>query len=124
MQPDRLARSQRELDSARLMLEHGYTEQACSHAYYAAFYAVQDAVAAAGKVAKTHSGTALQFRELLQQWDLPIEAGQLLSKLQEMREDTTYRFKPVSEAEVNEAIDDAEKVIEAAREVIARLAEE
>lgn len=120
-QPDRLARSARELEAARLVLGQGFTEQACGHAYYAAFYAVQEALIAAGRSAKTHSGTLSAFGELLQERRGPTDAGRVFSRLHQTREETTYRWMGASPEEAEDAIAKAQQVIATAKELISQI---
>jgi uncharacterized protein (UPF0332 family) len=52
-----LARARRELDEARALADAGFHRIACAQAYYAAFYAVEDAQATTGeRVSKSHGG--------------------------------------------------------------------
>jgi hypothetical protein len=57
------SRPRRELDLARRVAEElGEPAAACTHAYYAAFYAAQEALASAGgSSSKTHEGTLRAF---------------------------------------------------------------
>ena len=122
-QPDRIARAERELEAARLLLDKGLNPQACGHAYYAAFYAAQEALTTVGKSAKTHTGTARQFGELLRAEGVP-EVGRWLSQLEQKREDTTYRFLDASAEDATRMIERAEQVIATVKELLPRLAAE
>lgn len=123
-QPDRLARSARELEAARLDRDSGFTEQACSHAYYAAFYAAREVVTAAGKSAKSHSGTLQLFGDVVRELGGPTEARALLSRLQKTREETTYQALQASAEDADDAIGKAEQVIAAAGELLERIVKE
>ena len=64
-----LARAHRSLRSARLLLEDGDADRACSGAYYAMFYAVRAALTHVGEgeraLSKTHSGMIAAFHQFL-----------------------------------------------------------
>jgi uncharacterized protein (UPF0332 family) len=112
------------LDAARRDRDEGFTEQACGHAYYAAFYAAQAVLDAAGRTAKTHAGTVRTFTDLLREFAVDENAGALLSQLQKTREDTTYRFLEVGSDDADTAIAKAEQVIAAAREILGDISAE
>lgn len=121
MQLEALIRAERELEAARLDREHGFLDQACDHAYYAAFHAAQAVIAARGKTAKTHSGTLHAFAEIVRDLNGPGSAARSLSQLQRRREQTTYSLMPATEAAADDALAKAREVIDAGRELLARI---
>lgn len=123
MSPDPFARAQRDLEAAQLARDHGFSEQACDIAYYAAFHAASVTLSAAGREAKTHSGTVLIFRELLSQVGMSTEGANTLSQLQTRRERATYSLEPMSESTADDSLVKAAETLTVARRLLLRLSE-
>lgn len=104
----------------------GETDLACSRPYYAAFYAVQEALALLGEVPKTHAGTHRQFGILAQAGGAlgDPEAGRLLRRLEEWRIRVDYaRDQPAPEI-AQDMLRAAEYVIAAVEHFLQRAREQ
>lgn len=109
-----LEAARREIDRVARLIAEGDTDLACSRAYYAALYAVQEALAVVETPPKTHAGTHRQFGILAQAGgalDDP-EAGRLFRRLEEWRIRVDYaRDQPGTEI--------AEELLRGAQHVLA-----
>ncbi|MGH3102993.1 MAG: HEPN domain-containing protein [Gaiellaceae bacterium] len=109
----RLERSRQELGAARVLEERGFALQAISRAYYAAFYAAQEALVSLGETRSKHSGVLSAFgRRVVREGGLAEQAGRLLRSLFERRNDADYGGVPASREVAEAAIDDAERFVE------------
>jgi uncharacterized protein (UPF0332 family) len=109
-----LARSRREIDAARLLGKSEFAEQAISRAYYAAFYAAEEALALLGESRSKHSGTIAAFGKLVvREGGLEEEMGRILRSLFEQRNDVDYGEAIASREDAELAIRDAERFVEA-----------
>ena len=109
-----LARCQEELAAARLLADKGFSAQAVSRAYFAAFFAAETALLALGKTRSKHSGVVAAFIHLLVRGgDLDQDTGRLLRSLFERRNEADYAPIPVPPEEADAAIRDAEHVVTA-----------
>jgi len=64
-QDPRLVRSRQELAAARLLASGGFPAQAISRAYFAAFFAAEEALVTLGETRSKHSGVVSAFGRLL-----------------------------------------------------------
>ncbi|MGH8991835.1 MAG: HEPN domain-containing protein [Acidimicrobiia bacterium] len=114
--------ARRELERVARLIVEGDTDLACSRAYYAAFYAVQEALAVVGEIPKTHAGTHRQFGVIAQAGgalDDP-EAGRLFRRLEEWRIRVDYaRDRPGPEV-AQEMLRGAEHVVAAVERFVER----
>jgi uncharacterized protein (UPF0332 family) len=109
-----LARSRREIDAARLLGESEFGAQAISRAYYAAFYAAEQALASLGESRSKHSGTIAAFgRLVVREGGLEEEMGRILRSLFEQRNDVDYAGAVASRDDAELAIRAAERFVEA-----------
>jgi len=109
-----LARCQEELAAARLLADKGFSAQAVSRAYFAAFFAAETALLALGETRSKHSGVVAAFIHLLVRGgDLDQDTGRLLRSLFERRNEADYAPIPVPPEEADAAIRDAEHVVTA-----------
>jgi len=110
-----LARSRREIDAARLLAESEFGAQAISRAYYASFYAAEEALASLGESRSKHSGTIAAFgRLVIREGGLEEEMGRILRSLFEQRNAMDYGGAGVASREDAElTIRDAERFVEA-----------
>jgi uncharacterized protein (UPF0332 family) len=107
-----LKRSRRELEAARFLAEGGFFEQALSRAYYAAFYAAQEALLALGESRAKHSGVVAAFERLIvREGGADPDTGRLLRSLFRRRSEADYGAAPASQKEADEATSDAERVV-------------
>ena len=109
-----LRRSREELAAAELLAREGFTAQAVSRAYYAAFYAAESALAALSETRSKHAGVVAAFGQLvIKEHGLDPSAGRALHALFEMRLDADYEQEPVPEEEATAAIDAAKQCVDA-----------
>ena len=110
--PAGLERSCQELAAARLLLDNGFAAQAVSRAYYAAFYAAEEALLRVGEVRSKHAGViAAVGRLLVVERGLDPDAGRLLRSLFERRSRADYEGTAVPREEGERAVSDAEFVV-------------
>jgi len=103
-----LARPREELAAAELLAKEGFTAQAVSRAYYAAFYAAETALAGLGESRSKHSGVVAAFGKLIVKQDgIDPSVGRALHSLFEMRLDADYDQEPVPEEEADAALEAA-----------------
>jgi uncharacterized protein (UPF0332 family) len=108
-----LARSRRELEAARLLTEGSFAAQAISRAYYAAFYAAEEALATLGERRSRHSGVISTFvRLLVRERGLEEETGRLLRSLFERRNSADYDEAPFATEDAELAVRDAERFVD------------
>jgi uncharacterized protein (UPF0332 family) len=108
-----LSRSRRELEAARLLADGGFAEQAVSRAYYAAFYAAEDALLALGETRSEHSGVLSAFeRFVVRDGGVDPGSGRLLRSLFRRRNEADYGAASASQREAEDAIADAESVVD------------
>ncbi len=97
---DWIARAHRSLRSAALTLADGDTNGACSHAYYAMFYAARAALMMLGEdeaaMAKTHSGLISAFnRHFVRAGIVAVEHGRNLGLEANRRLVADYEGDPI-----------------------------
>ena len=97
---DLMDKAARAVSSARLLLDAGDTNGACSRAYYAMFDAARAALAAKGimpETVKTHSAVVGQFgRLLVLSGDVARDSGKAINDVQEIRQLADYLPADVS----------------------------
>jgi uncharacterized protein (UPF0332 family) len=109
------------LAAARLLADKGFTAQAVSRAYFAAFFAAETALLALGETRSKHSGVISAFVHLLVRRDqLDEEIGRLLRSLFERRNQADYWAVDVPLEEADAAISDAERVVGAVERWLSR----
>lgn len=109
-----MKRSRRELEAARFLANGGFAEQAVSRAYYAAFYAAEEALLALGETRSKHSGVIAAFERLVvREGGVDPSAGRNLRSLFRQRSEADYGGAPASSREADEAIRDAGAVLDA-----------
>jgi uncharacterized protein (UPF0332 family) len=107
-----LGRAEQELDAARLLAANGYDRQAVSRAYYAAFYAAEEALLAIGVTRSKHSAVIAAFVQfVVRDHGVDEKAGRLLRSLFERRGEADYGTDPGPPADANVAVHDAELVV-------------
>jgi len=116
-----LARSRREIEAARLLAEGDFAAQAISRAYYAAFYAAEEALGSLGESRSKHSGVVAAFGKLVvRQGGLEEKIGRILRSLFEQRNNADYGEGEVSRQDAELAIGDAENFANAVESWFAR----
>ncbi len=109
------------LSSARVLLERGDADGACSRAYYAMFDAADAALFAlsAENMAapiKTHNGLVAAFgRRVVATGRLAVEHGSDLNKVQTLRELADYSGDPVDIDKAGWAVERAEAFVAAVK---------
>lgn len=105
----RLERSRQEIGAARALATQGFTPQAVSRAYFAAFFAAEAALLALGETRSKHSGVISAFgRLVIREGGVREEVGRLLRSLFERRNDADYAWIEVPSDEADRAVNDAE----------------
>lgn len=116
-----MTRSRRELEAARFLADGGFAAQAVSRAYYAAFYAAEEALLALGETRSKHSGVVAAFEKLVvREGGVDPGTGRLLRSLFRRRNEADYGAVPASQEEAEEAIGDAERIVDAVESWLAR----
>ncbi|WP_420455409.1 HEPN domain-containing protein [Rubrivirga sp.] len=87
------------LAAARVLAALGFSRDAVSRAYFAAFYAARAALANRGSEPSTHRGVAVEFSRLLvRTGDVDVTTGRALRRLADARMEADYddgeRFSP------------------------------
>ena len=109
-----LGRSRREIEAARLLAEGDFGAQAISRAYYAAFYAAEQALISLGESRSKHSGVIAAFGKLvIREGGLDEKIGRALRSLFEQRNDVDYGEAVASSEDAERAIRDAQRFVEA-----------
>ena len=109
-----LQRARQELAAAKLLADNGFTAQAVSRAYYAAFYAAEAALLSVSETRSKHAGVVAAVATLLvRERELDPEAGRLLRSLFERRSRADYELETVPADEGTRAVADAAIVVEA-----------
>jgi uncharacterized protein (UPF0332 family) len=109
-----LSRSRQEIAAARLLADGDFAAQAISRAYYAAFYAAEQALASLGESRSKHSGVIAAFGQLvIREGGLDEEIGRVLRSLFEQRNNVDYGGAVASRADAEHAIRAAERFVEA-----------
>jgi uncharacterized protein (UPF0332 family) len=116
-----VTRSRRELEAARFLAGGVFAEQAISRAYYAAFYAAEEALLALGETRSKHSGVLSAFETLVvREGELDPAIGRLLRSLFRRRNEAGYGAAPASQEAADGATRDAEQVVDAVESRLAQ----
>ncbi len=114
------SRARADLDAARLLLDKGYAAQAASRAYYAAFYAAEDALAALGERRARHAGLISAFgRLVVKEGGFDVATGALLRDLFDLRGDADYGAGTVTVAHAEAGLASAARFVGAVERWIA-----
>jgi uncharacterized protein (UPF0332 family) len=109
-----LARSRREIEAAQLLAKGDFPAQAVSRAYYAAFYAAEQALSSLGESRSKHSGVIAAFgRLVVREGGLDEAIGRILRSLFEQRNDVDYGEAEASREDAELAIRDAQRFVDA-----------
>jgi uncharacterized protein (UPF0332 family) len=109
-----LGRSRQEIDAAQLLTKSGFGAQAISRAYYAAFYAAEEALGSLGESRSKHSGVIAAFGRLVVcEGRLGEETGRILRSLFEQRNNADYGQAFPSREDAELAIRDARRFVDA-----------
>lgn len=109
-----MTRRRRELEAARFLADGGFLEQAVSRAYYAAFYAAEEALLALGETRSKHAGVIAAFERLVvHEGGVDPSVGRNLRSLFGRRSEADYSGAPASRKDADEAVRDAQAVVDA-----------
>jgi uncharacterized protein (UPF0332 family) len=109
-----LARGREELRAARALLEAGFPSQAVSRAYMAGFHAASAALVSVGEAPATRTGVVSAFfRRIVSDGGLDHDAGRILRRLFDDRNDVDYALAEAPESAARCSIDGAERLVSA-----------
>ena len=112
-----------ELAAARLLVAESFGPQAVSRAYYAAFYAAEEALLELGHSFSPHAGVVSGFgRYVVVESGLDRSCGRMLHLLFERRTAADYGELEVSRDDATAAVDDAERLVHAVDDWLTRRA--
>ena len=118
MNPQKLmSKAERSATSAKLLFDAGDIEGACDRAYYAMFNSARAALIAADvmaqeDLARTHGGLISAFSlHLVKTEKVPLECGQNLNKVEELRLIADYKGEPIEPEIAKWAVDKAQEFI-------------
>lgn len=120
MKPQELiAKANRALASAKLLLDSGDVDGACNRAYYAMFDAARAALLwvnapVPAEVARTHSGLITAFSlHVVKPGLVAIDHGRALNKVEDLRLIADYRGDPVTKENAAWALEQAQAFLAA-----------
>ena len=120
-----LRKAETNLQSAKMLLDVGDTDSACSRAYYAMYDAARACLAWVGVVPergefKTHQGLIAAFGlHLVKPGLFPADIGRFFHSAQSLRQTADYDAIPVSQQQTEQALAAAESFVAAAAGLIA-----
>jgi uncharacterized protein (UPF0332 family) len=121
-----LQKAETNLKSAKLLLDAGDTDSACSRAYYAMYDAARASLAWAGITPehgefKTHHGLISAFGlHLVKPGHFPSDIGKALQNVQTLRLAADYEAAPIPPEKAEQSLAAAIKFVSAAAALIAR----
>jgi uncharacterized protein (UPF0332 family) len=117
-----LSRSRQEVEAAQLLAEGDFGAHAISRAYYAAFYAAEQALASLGESRSKHSGVIVAFGKLvIREGGVDDKTGRVLRSLFEQRNTVDYGEAVASREDAERAIGDAQRFIDAVESWLAEM---
>jgi uncharacterized protein (UPF0332 family) len=124
---DYMRKAEAALSGARLLLQSGDADGACSRAYYAMHDAAHAALFATGletpdAIIKSHSTLIAEFgKKLVLGGQIDAAHGRAFNKVQDMRLLADYSAEPPSPDKAQGAVEQAEAFVEVIRSLIAGL---
>ena len=116
-----MARGKLDLQAARALHSGGYQRQAISRAYYAAFYAAEEALASLDESRSKHSGVIAAFgKHVVREGGVEETFGRILRALFEQRNDADYGEAIASREDADRAIGEAERFVAAVESWLAQ----
>ena len=121
-----LQKAETSFKSAKLLLDAGDTDGACSRVYYAMYDAARATLAWAGMVPergefKTHSGLIAAFSmHLVKPGLFPAEPGRAIQRAQTVRQVADYQASPVPQDDAVETVRAAESFVSTAGALITK----
>ena len=123
MKPDELlAKAERALTSADLLLSAGDPEGACNRSYYAMFDSARAAllhIAPDFIEIKTHGGLISAFSQhLVKTGHIPVELGKAINAIEDMRVAADYKSAPIKPDSAVWAVAEAHRFVDAVRQFL------
>lgn len=125
MTPPFLRKAETSVKSARMLLDAGDTDSACSRSYYAMYDAARACLAWAGFEPvrgefKTHHGLMTAFSmHLVKPGIFPAEIGKAFQNVQTLRHIADYEAAPVPREKAGQALAAAEAFVSTAAALVA-----
>ncbi len=118
-----LAQAELRLEAARHLLMNDYYEDAVSRAYYSMYFAATALLLAKNIQVKTHRGLVARFgQEFVERGLMEKHFGRILRIAMELRSEADYSIsREISKEEAAVTVDDAEKFLMKAKEVVAEI---
>ena len=119
-----MAKANRALASAKLLLDSGDVDGACNRAYYAMFDAARAALLfvqapVPTELARTHSGLITAFSlHLVKTGLVAVDHGRSLNKVEDLRLIADYKGDPVTLENAAWALEQAEKFLAGVRGLV------
>ena len=120
-----LAKARRSLDAAKLLLEHGFYDEAGSRAYYARFDAARAALLvvpapAGADTSRTHAGLIAAFGlHVVKPGFIPGDVGRTLGQAQQVRLVADYKGDPIEREDAERLVGVASQFFDAVARLIA-----
>jgi uncharacterized protein (UPF0332 family) len=119
-----LAKAERALASADLLLSAGDPEGACNRAYYAMFDSARAAllqIAPDFVEIRTHGGLISAFSQhLVKPGHIPVELGKAINATEDMRVAADYKSEPINLDNAAWAVAEAHRFVVAVRWLVSR----
>lgn len=116
-----LDRARDDLAAAQDLLSNEHAPQACSRAYFAAFYAASAALSVLRETRTKHSGVLSAFHDkIVRGGGIDTETGRILGWLFDLRNTADYRWEPVAVSDAEVAFERASRFVTAVEEWIKR----
>jgi uncharacterized protein (UPF0332 family) len=114
-----LDRANDDLAAAQQLISSGHSPQACSRAYFAAFYAASAALSLLGETRTKHSGVLSAFHDkIVREGAFDTKTGRILGWLFDLGNTADYRWEPVAVSDAEEAFERASRFVTAVEEWI------
>lgn len=125
MKPDELlAKAERALTSADLLLSAGDPEGACNRAYYAMFDSARAALLHISPdfiEIKTHGGLISAFSlHLVKAGHISVELGKVINATEDMRVAADYKSEPINPDSAEWAVAQAHRFVDAVHQFVVR----
>ncbi len=115
-----LSQAELRLRAAQHLLKEGFYDDAVSRAYYSMYFATSALFLTRNIQVKTHRGLIARFgQEFVEKGLIERHFGRMLRIAEELRSEADYSItREISEEEAAATVEDAEKFLHRAREVI------
>lgn len=115
-----LSQAELRLKAAQHLLKEGFYDDAVSRAYYSMYFATSALFLTRNIQVKTHRGLIARFgQEFVEKGLIERHFGRMLRIAEELRSEADYSItREISEEEAAATVEDAEKFLHRAREVL------